>query len=374
MAGTKKQKMDISKAIVEAIYSKTPPGRFLKKCPATGQWNELSRRDAADRAAQAMAYVIKGESLKEKRRQRRSRLPDQPTNNHSEGTCTNHSSSSVAHHGLTARREGAAGTSDDVPSASDLLRVPEHIKLQQQLLLQQLRKSSTTNLPTSVDNHQLVNQNGSGQLMFQSMQQQHLQQQQQLPLQYTMGQNPFGIQTHIGLTPQMLNQAQQLQHNEQQQQLLRRLMTQQNVLPSPSLPMSMTLSAPFLTGHQSQLANNNFLQNQVQLQSNPSMLGVLSSLQHQSNSSAGISNVPQGAQQADQLQRSLMLQQNQLLASSLCAPSKNQLQCQQQQLPPLRAQAAQLQRNLQGSHSTVDLLPVSRRIDSSSSREEDSGK
>eukprot|EP00984_Skeletonema_dohrnii_P015732 scaffold6855_cov216-Skeletonema_dohrnii-CCMP3373.AAC.4 len=226
MAGTKKQKMDISKAIVEAIYLKTPPGRFLKKCPDTGQWNELSRREAADRAAQAMAYVIKGESLKEKRRQRRSRLPDQPTNSHSEGN--NHSSSSVAHHGLTARLEGAVDTNNDVQSAtaSELLRVPEHIKLQQQLLLQQLRQTSTTNLPTSVDNHQLVNQNGSGQSMFQSLQQQHLQQQQQqqLPLQYTMGQNPFGIQTHIGLTPQMLHQAQQLQlqHNEQQQQLLRR--------------------------------------------------------------------------------------------------------------------------------------------------------
>ena len=332
MAGTKKQKMDISKAIVEAIYLKTPPGRFLKKCADTGQWNELSRREAADRAAQAMAYVIKGESLKEKRRQRRSRLPDQPTTNHSEGTCNNHSSSSVAHHGLTARRGGTACTNNDVQSANELLRVPEHINLQQQLLLQQLQQSSTTNLPTSVDNPQLVNQNGSGQLMFQSLQQQQLQQQQQqqqLPLQYTMGQNPFGIQTHIGLTPQMLNQAQQLQqHSEQQQQLLRRLMTQQNVLPSPSLPMSMSLSAPFLTGHQCQLANNNFLQNQVQLQSNPSMLGVLSSLQHQPNSSAGISNVPQGAQQAYQLQRSLMLQQNQLLASSSGAPSNNQLQCQ----------------------------------------------
>ena len=31
MAGTKKQKMDMSKAIVEAIYSKDPPGRFLKR-------------------------------------------------------------------------------------------------------------------------------------------------------------------------------------------------------------------------------------------------------------------------------------------------------------------------------------------------------
>eukprot|EP00984_Skeletonema_dohrnii_P004935 scaffold1740_cov150-Skeletonema_dohrnii-CCMP3373.AAC.4 len=351
--------MDISKAIVEAIYSKTPPGRFLKKCPDTGQWNELSRREAADRAAQAMAYVIKGESLKEKRRQRRSLLPpslqskdddqaddvctkpssqsiNHPTNNHSEGI--NHSSSSVAHHGLDTRREGAAGTSDDVPSASELLRVPEHINLQEQLLLQQLQQSSTTNLPTSVDNPQLANQNVLAQLMFQSLQQQQIQQ-QQLPLQYTMGQNPFGIQTQIGLTPQMLNQAQQQQqqHNEQQQLFVQhqrqRLLNQQNELPLPS-PSTLSLSAPISTGHRSQLANNTLLQT-IHLQSNPSF-GVFSN--------AGISNAPQEAQQMEKLQRSLLLQQNQLLASSLGASSNNQLPFQQQQsqqLDPLLPQGLQ---------------------------------
>eukprot|EP00985_Skeletonema_marinoi_P010237 scaffold4827_cov194-Skeletonema_marinoi.AAC.1 len=71
MAGTKKQKMDISKAIVEAIYSLDPPGRFLKQCPATGQWNELSKRDAADRAAQAMAYAVSGKEKSERRKERR---------------------------------------------------------------------------------------------------------------------------------------------------------------------------------------------------------------------------------------------------------------------------------------------------------------
>jgi len=45
MSGTKKQKMDIAKAIVEAIYSMDPPGRFLKKCPKTRQWIELLRYD-----------------------------------------------------------------------------------------------------------------------------------------------------------------------------------------------------------------------------------------------------------------------------------------------------------------------------------------
>ena len=58
-AGTKKQKMMISRTIVDDIYSKEPPGRFLKECPDTRQWIELSRREAADKAAQAMAYVVR---------------------------------------------------------------------------------------------------------------------------------------------------------------------------------------------------------------------------------------------------------------------------------------------------------------------------
>eukprot|EP00984_Skeletonema_dohrnii_P014977 scaffold6412_cov147-Skeletonema_dohrnii-CCMP3373.AAC.4 len=374
MAGTKKQKMDISKAIVEAIYSKTPPGRFLKKCPDTGQWSELSKRDAADRAAQAMAYTIKGESLKEKRKQRRSsrqkskdegevdvctksssQSAHRSTHNQQHAATRylegNHSSSSVAHHGLDTRRAGAVGTSNDMPSASELLRVLGNSNLQQQLLLQQLQQPSTTTttLPTSsvnsIDNN--VDQHGLAQLLAQAMRQQ---QQQQLPPQYTVGQNPLGqllqSQTPLqpatleGLTHQLLNQAQQQQH--QQQLLLQRLLNQQNVLPSASLLPALSLTAPFLTGTRSQPqpANDTLLQNLQQQSNTPSsnallLSSVLSSLQHQPNSSVGISNAPQGAQQAGQLQRSLMLQQNQLLASSLGASSNNPLPFQQQHLQPL---------------------------------------
>ena len=125
MTGTKKQKMDMSKAIVESIYSMEPPGRFLKQCPGeAGEWIELSRREAADKAAQAMAYAIKGESLKEKRRERRrSRLPPslrpqddvvekssqrdgRPTNTHLGGVPL---SSVARHNGLAAR--GGSGAS-----------------------------------------------------------------------------------------------------------------------------------------------------------------------------------------------------------------------------------------------------------------------
>ena len=106
-------------------------------------------------------------------------------------------------------------------------------------------------------------------------------------------------------------------------------------------------------------ANDTLLQNLQQQSNTPSnallLSSVLSSLQHQPNSNVGISNAPQGAQQADQLQRSLMLQQNQLLASSLGASSNSQLPFQQQQsqpLDPLLQQTLQatlqLQQNLQG--------------------------
>mmetsp|Transcript_20389 Transcript_20389/g.28662 ORF Transcript_20389/g.28662 Transcript_20389/m.28662 type:complete len:175 (-) Transcript_20389:499-1023(-) len=58
-AGTKKQKMMISKSIVDTIYSMEPPGRFMKKCTDTGLWVVLSQREAVDKTAQAMAYVVR---------------------------------------------------------------------------------------------------------------------------------------------------------------------------------------------------------------------------------------------------------------------------------------------------------------------------
>jgi len=293
MAGTKKRKMDISKAVVEAIYSLDPPGRFLKQCPDTGQWNELSKRDAADKAAQAMSYAIKGESLKEKRKHRRSRrsLPvpqggavatkslqstDRPpqlhlyshssSNTQLEG---NVSSSSVAHHGLFAHGPAAAADTNNTESTvsndhtDSVADATGNFNRRQQLRPQlQQSNSTTTTLPTSsID--QNVNQNGLIQVLAQAVQQQrnhHQQQQQQLPLQYTLGQNPLGQQMMMpqqqlspalleGLTQQMLAQAQQQQVIQQQQQqqqllLLQRLLNQQNVLPPASLPPP---STPFLS-------------------------------------------------------------------------------------------------------------------------------
>jgi len=384
MTGTKKQKMNMSNAIVEAIYSMDPPGRFLKKCPSTGQWKELSKRDAADRVAQAMAYSVRGkEKSKQRREERRRSLrrksqgddldakssqgaaqPIHPqqhvTNNHSGGDV-----STYEVQGHSPRRGAAAGTSSGVQSAREQLRVPGNSNLQQQLL-QQLQQSSSNNttLPTTLGNSidQNVNQNGLAQLLLQT-----LQQQQQIPLQYTFGQNPLGqllqyplqpALQHEGLT-QLLAQAQQQQHNAQEQLILQHLLNQQNVLSSASLtPSISSLSAPYMTGTQPQPqpANINLLQT-LQQQSNPPnvllLSSVLSNLQRQPNPTAAISNAPQEVQQLDHLQRSLMLQQNQLLASSLSASSNNQLPSQQHQLQlldPILQQTLQadlLRQNLQ---------------------------
>jgi len=385
MTGTKKQKMNMSNAIVEAIYSMDPPGRFLKQCAETGQWKELSKRDAADRVAQAMAYSVRGkEKSKQRREERRRSLrrksqgddldakssqgaaqPIHPqqhvTNNHSGGDV-----STYEVQGHSPRRGAAAGTSSGVPSAREQLRVPGNSNLQQQLL-QQLQQSSSNNttLPTTLGNSidQNVNQNGLAQLLLQT-----LQQQQQIPLQYTFGQNPLGqllqyplqpALQHEGLTQLLAQAQQQQQHNAQEQQILQHLLNQQNVLSSASLtPSISSLSAPYMTGTQPQPANINLLQT-LQQQSNPPnvllLSSVLSNLQRQPNPTAAISNAPQEVQQLDHLQRSLMLQQNHLLASSLGASSNNQLPFQQQQLQPLdpllqqTLQATlQLQQNLQG--------------------------
>ncbi len=170
MTGTKKQKMDMSKAIVEAIYSKEPPGRFLKQCPETGQWNELSKREAADKAAQTMAYAVKGEYLKQRKRERRLRscpLPSlyegaassqtsdhRPTHNRLEGNAA----SSVARHGLAACGQVGACNAESVSAGNNARQasnemvpvVPGNSNLQlQQQLLSQLQQSSSITLPTT---------------------------------------------------------------------------------------------------------------------------------------------------------------------------------------------------------------------------------
>jgi hypothetical protein len=353
-----------------------------------------------------MAYVVSGKEKSKRRKERRRQsrrslsLPkdddvdavsSQPvdrsapplhlqhsSNKHLEGNA----SSSAAYHGSAAAEANNVAESADCTDslADDMLRLPGNSNLQQQLP-QQMHQSSSTNLPTSVDNPQLVNQNGLIQVLAQAVQQRrqhhhdHHQQrqqqhQQQLILQSTLSQNLSGqflqtTQTPLqsasldGLT-QLLAQAQQqqqlIQQQQQQQQqqfiLVQHLLNQQNVLSSDSLQTNLSSAAQgvlpsngillggassnYLSAPQSAPAANNNISQNLQLQSNTPnalMLGsMLSNLQNQPND-IGMLSATQGAQQLDQLQRSLMLQQNQLLASILTASNQLVVQPQQQQQP-----------------------------------------
>jgi len=337
MTGTKKQKMDISKAIVEAIHSKEPPGRFLKRCPETAQWKELSKRDAADKAAQAMAYAVNGESMKQKRRERRMRslLPlssskasaaptqisdsDRPTQEHLEG------SSSVAQRGLAARE--VAGT-NNAESASYGETGNSNVPQQ---LLPQLQQFSSTTLRTTSGAPLAANQLGLVEVLAQAVQQQRQHyQQQQLLLQLNLGQHPLGIQQLSPASPleglaQLWTQA---QHQQQQQLILIQRLYGQNSLgalnPVPSaasIPLLPPFSTPPLT------LPNEILHHGTSL--NVSLTGPQLALSH------ALHNQPHATLQAQQM-GSLVRQQQQLLASSLAA--SNQALFQQQALPPIIAQ------------------------------------
>ena len=54
VTSTKKQKMAISRSIVEAIRSMEPAGRFLDKSPATGLWSDIGDRKAVEKTSQAL--------------------------------------------------------------------------------------------------------------------------------------------------------------------------------------------------------------------------------------------------------------------------------------------------------------------------------
>lgn len=54
VTSTKRQKMSISRSIVEAVRSLKPPGRFLEKNPTTGRWSDIGDRKAIEKTSQAL--------------------------------------------------------------------------------------------------------------------------------------------------------------------------------------------------------------------------------------------------------------------------------------------------------------------------------
>ena len=192
-AGTKKQKMMISRTIVDDIYSKEPPGRFLKECPDTGQWIELSRRDAADKAAQAMAYAVRNANSPKSASKKKRKAPSSPSTTTAAAAATKKQEGTVKMSPSTQRTDqslpshanvGYPGESVAAMSASSAITAstnnpppPSISSLQQQIPSLQLQQSSTS-LPafSSVTSELLA------QLMLVTQQQQQQIQQHQLVL------------------------------------------------------------------------------------------------------------------------------------------------------------------------------------------------
>eukprot|EP00985_Skeletonema_marinoi_P016781 scaffold9061_cov236-Skeletonema_marinoi.AAC.1 len=231
--------MMISKAIVEAIYSMEPPGRFLKKCHESGQWRELTKGEAADKAAQAMAYLVRA-NLKQKMKRSHS-LPS------------------------SSRDKGAASSQ----SAHNQPPIPSHVNVHNASYVSASTTSASAasrqrgvgaNADDDDDGH---NNPGVCNEMFPdnpSLQQQLLQMQQSsitLPFPSYSGLSaPLDLKKD-GLTPlaraHLLSQSQlQQQYHQQQRQLYRQyIMMQQHALnpsqtrlPSSSLPSTQSITAP----------------------------------------------------------------------------------------------------------------------------------
>lgn len=54
VTSTKKQKMNISKSIVEQVHTLSPPGKFLERNSDTGLWHEVDQKRALEKTAQAL--------------------------------------------------------------------------------------------------------------------------------------------------------------------------------------------------------------------------------------------------------------------------------------------------------------------------------
>lgn len=340
-----------------------PPGRFLKKCPNTGGWEELPLKEAATRTSQAMAYAVR-ESAKQKKELRSLRSksnkgaassqsakkpPRLPSyvNVQRNASAT---SSSTARASAAARsdRGGEVGTDADSSVSNEddsnklggsneisLSNLPAATpSLQQQLL--QLQQQSSTASPANSG----TPLNGLVQLLAQAQLQQRQQQNQQL-LRQLLGQFPLGLQTQIPSTsslPPTLSMPTLLPNGNSD------ILRQASALPQGNSLINL-------------LQQSSLLQNQAQMQSSPlsaqSLLSLISMLQNQPQPTPTITpQLPWLSQQFNQAQQNQLnlnqVQQNQLL-TSLLATSPNQTLLQQQSSQPLNLlqQASLLQQMAQ---------------------------
>jgi hypothetical protein len=281
-AGTKKQKMDISKSIVVAVYSMEPPGRFIKKCDDTGEWIELSMREAANKTSQAMAYVVRERAAKQKNAHVSLSLPQGRgtiDRQHLPSAMPSQVSTSMAQ-SLSASDRQRNNLSTVVDSVENDQKEQKIWSLPQQLLQMQKSSPTTSTVPLTYSGVPL-----SGNELAPLLTQTQLLLQQKLHHQQS----------------QQQQQQQQQQQNQHQQLLLLQHLTGLNRSwgLQTQLPLSLSLSAPSLSTQGVLLPNNdilrqaallqgshlmgscqqaNLLQNQVQVQSQSSPINGLLSL------------------------------------------------------------------------------------------------
>lgn len=316
--------MIISHAIVDAVYSLEPPGRFLKKCDNSTIWRELSRKEASNKAAQAMAYAVRAES----------KLKPQI---HAASPQSHASSSSHVTKERNTASTSASAASRPNPNAEDIPRGNHELNhdkpsIQQQLLQRQQSQSNT--IPFTSNSAFTAPQNGDGLTSLarayllsqaQIQQQNHLQQQLQLRSQYLLGQHT--------LLPSS-------QHSSSSIQSLSDL----GRIP-PSLDFLRLAQNSYGAGAQTSSS--------VHRQSNINGLHDASSnynIPNQSMFNAAIAS----QHGASQLQDQEMLR-NLLMASSLAAFSS---QPQSQQLGLAQRRIALLQQNLQYTHPNISAQGV----------------
>ena len=313
--------MAISRSIAEAIYALEPPGRFLKKDPETGEWTELSLKEAATRTSQAMAYAVRERSKQQKKKtglNHRNFFPSH-VNVHHDGSKVSLSSDEAANQSETS--------SSDI-SGQDLGLLQQLIQMQS--------SGITTHLPTSAGAPLNGNVGLAALLQAQSQQQQQSQLQDLLLLQQLTGQNPLALQS---LLPSQSLPSQGVLQND----ILSRSLLQGN-LGSSSLMGSLQPAS--------------LLKNQAQLQSSPT-----------SNNAQGLLN-PLAAPAP---QQTFWSEQNPLLASLLS--QNNQLAMLQQQSQPLnllqqQALLLQQQKNSQNLLSSSSQAPLAGALAALAQRQE----
>ena len=321
--------MVISHQLVDAIYAMEPPGRFLKKCASTGEWTELSRKEASNKAAQAMAYAVRSDLKLKSRIQSASQQPRVKLPKERSSSASNTSASAA-----TSLQGGGDANLDDGNVLKNPLSAYDLPSLQQQLLQMQRSQSGpafpSLGLTAPLTLNELLPL-ARAQLISQAQIQQlyHQQQQQELSYQYLLGQHTLQPQTQI-------TSSSPLSSPPSESDILRQaILLRNNVYGGGAQPSSSVQSnAHALLG-----ASNNFMPNQPTF---------------------GAAIAPQqGGQLLDQVQRAAILRN--LFAESSLAASSGHPQSQSLGLPlhPLTPPSSYganqqvmelLQRNSQSQH------------------------